>query len=223
MTIVGTGYVGLVSGACFADLGHDVTCVDNDKDKIAAIAAGRMPIFEAGLAELVAANLEAGRLVFSSDLKGAVSDVGVVFIAVGTPSRATDGCADLSAGSLGERRGTAGRDCPASATGVTPAGNEVRTRPSRPGRHRRADASPTHREDRARVSRAPPRSRQGAPALRRVLAVPTVQRHSVGRAPCPLRAATRHGPQGRRRVHRPALSRPSSRTPPQRQRGRLVA
>ena len=97
MTIVGTGYVGLVSGACFADLGHDVTCVDNDEDKIAAIAAGRMPIFEAGLAELVAANLEAGRLVFSSDLKGAVSDADVVFIAVGTPSRAADGCADLSA------------------------------------------------------------------------------------------------------------------------------
>ena len=127
--------------------------------------------------------------------------------------------------SLGDRRGTAGRDCPAPATCVTRRSprREVRNRPSRPGHHQRADASPAHREERPRPPRTPPGARQGAPALRRFPAVPALQRHAVGRAPCPLRAATRHGPQGRRRVHRPALPRPSSRTPPQWQRGRLVA
>jgi len=96
LTIVGSGYVGLVSGACFADFGHDVTCVDNDAGKIAAIEAGRLPIYEPGLDRLVAANRRDGRLRFTTDLAGAVAGADAVFIAVGTPSRRGDGKADLS-------------------------------------------------------------------------------------------------------------------------------
>jgi UDPglucose 6-dehydrogenase len=96
LTIVGSGYVGLVSGACFADFGHDVTCVDNDAAKIAAIEAGRLPIYEPGLDRLVAANRRDERLHFTTDLKGAVAGADAVFIAVGTPSRRGDGKADLS-------------------------------------------------------------------------------------------------------------------------------
>lgn len=96
IAIIGSGYVGLVSGACFADFGHFVTCVDLDAKKIASLAAGKMPIFEPGLDDLVAANVEAGRLEFSTALDAAVAEADVVFVAVGTPSRRGDGHADLS-------------------------------------------------------------------------------------------------------------------------------
>ena len=94
--MVGAGYVGLVSGACFADFGHEVVCVDKDPAKIEALKAGKIPIFEPGLDEIVASNVEAGRLVFSTDLASAVPGADAVFIAVGTPSRRGDGFADLS-------------------------------------------------------------------------------------------------------------------------------
>ena len=96
IAIVGTGYVGLVSGACFADFGHEVSCVDKDKAKIAALNAGQVPIYEPGLPEMVAANVSAGRLKFTDALAGAVTAADAVFIAVGTPSRRGDGHADLS-------------------------------------------------------------------------------------------------------------------------------
>ena len=96
ITMIGSGYVGLVSGACFSDFGHDVICVDKDAGKIAALEAGKMPIFEPGLDTLVAANVAAGRLTFTTDLKAAVAGADAVFIAVGTPSRRGDGHADLS-------------------------------------------------------------------------------------------------------------------------------
>jgi len=94
--MIGAGYVGLVSGACFADFGHDVTCVDTDSRKIDALLAGKMPIFEPGLADLVARNVAADRLKFTTDLKQGVRDADAVFVAVGTPSRRGDGHADLS-------------------------------------------------------------------------------------------------------------------------------
>jgi UDPglucose 6-dehydrogenase len=94
--MVGTGYVGLVSGACFADFGHQVICVDKDVGKIDRLHQGIMPIFEPGLEDLVASNVKAGRLSFTTDLKEAVKDADTVFIAVGTPSRRGDGHADLS-------------------------------------------------------------------------------------------------------------------------------
>ena len=94
--MIGTGYVGLVSGACFADFGHHVTCVDKDADKIASLRGGGIPIFEPGLDALVASNVKAGRLNFTTDLTGPVAEADAVFIAVGTPSRRGDGHADLS-------------------------------------------------------------------------------------------------------------------------------
>ena len=96
IAMVGAGYVGLVSGACFSDFGHHVVCVDNDEDRVAALKRGEIPIHEPGLGELVAKNVEAGRLAFDRDLKAAVGKAEVVFIAVGTPSRRGDGHADLS-------------------------------------------------------------------------------------------------------------------------------
>jgi UDPglucose 6-dehydrogenase len=96
IAMIGSGYVGLVSGACLADFGHDVTCVDNDKEKISALNQGTVPIFEPGLADLIANNMREGRLAFTSDVTAAVSAAGAVFIAVGTPSRRGDGHADLS-------------------------------------------------------------------------------------------------------------------------------
>ena len=96
IAMIGSGYVGLVSGACLADFGHIVTCVDVDQAKIDAIRAGRMPIYEPGLKELVADNVEEGRLSFTTDLAGAVAEAEAVFIAVGTPSRRGDGHADLT-------------------------------------------------------------------------------------------------------------------------------
>lgn len=96
IAMVGTGYVGLVSGACFSEFGWDVVCVDNNADKIAMLEAGKMPIYEPGLDDLVARNVAAGRLSFTTDLANAVKDAEAVFIAVGTPSRRGDGHADLS-------------------------------------------------------------------------------------------------------------------------------
>jgi UDPglucose 6-dehydrogenase len=96
IAIVGTGYVGLVSGACFSDFGHDVTCVDKDATKIDALERGVMPIFEPGLDRLVARNVAAGRLGFTTALAEGVKGAEAIFIAVGTPSRRGDGHADLS-------------------------------------------------------------------------------------------------------------------------------
>lgn len=96
IVMVGSGYVGLVSGTCFADFGHDVVCVDKDPAKIEALHAGRMPIFEPGLEALVSENVRHGRLGFGTDLTAAVAEADAVFIAVGTPSRRGDGFADLS-------------------------------------------------------------------------------------------------------------------------------
>lgn len=96
VVMVGTGYVGLVSGVCFADFGHDVICVDKDPAKIETLNAGGIPIFEPGLEALVAKNVRAKRLSFTTDLKAAMKEAEAVFIAVGTPSRRGDGYADLS-------------------------------------------------------------------------------------------------------------------------------
>src|SRR6187200_1039647 len=96
VAMIGTGYVGLVSGACFADFGHEVVCVDKDKEKIAALTRGEMPIYEPGLNDVVAINARAGRLKFTTELSRAVAEADAVFIAVGTPSRRGDGFADLS-------------------------------------------------------------------------------------------------------------------------------
>jgi UDPglucose 6-dehydrogenase len=96
IAVIGSGYVGLVSGACLADFGHEVTCVDSNVDKIAALKAGEIPIFEPGLEQIVATNARANRLLFTTGLEEAVSRAEAVFIAVGTPSRRGDGHADLS-------------------------------------------------------------------------------------------------------------------------------
>ncbi|MWV27592.1 UDP-glucose dehydrogenase family protein [Aurantiacibacter rhizosphaerae] len=96
ITMIGSGYVGLVSGACFADFGHDTVCVDLDEAKISALQNGQVPIYEPGLADLIARNAKAGRLSFTTDLGPAVARADIVFIAVGTPSRRGDGHADLS-------------------------------------------------------------------------------------------------------------------------------
>src|SRR5665213_2288356 len=95
IAMIGTGYVGLVSGACFADFGHQVTCVDKDAGKIAALQRGEIPIFEPDLGRLVEVNVGAGRLDFTTDLAVSVANSDAVFIAVGTPSRRGDGHADL--------------------------------------------------------------------------------------------------------------------------------
>jgi UDPglucose 6-dehydrogenase len=96
IAMIGAGYVGLVSGACFSDFGHHVVCVDSDEQKIVALSRGDIPIYEPGLAELVARNVKQERLAFVTDLKSAVNGATVIFIAVGTPSRRGDGHADLS-------------------------------------------------------------------------------------------------------------------------------
>ena len=95
IAMVGSGYVGLVSGACFADFGHDVVCIDKDPSKIERLNAGVMPIYEPGLAELVTGNAKAGRLSFTTDLAEGIAGAAAIFIAVGTPSRRGDGHADL--------------------------------------------------------------------------------------------------------------------------------
>ncbi|HKV16892.1 MAG TPA: UDP-glucose/GDP-mannose dehydrogenase family protein [Reyranella sp.] len=96
IAMIGSGYVGLVSGACFAQFGHDVACVDKDADKIVRLRRGEIPLYEPGLDRLVADNMRAGRLEFGVDLAGAVARADAVFIAVGTPTRRGDGHADLS-------------------------------------------------------------------------------------------------------------------------------
>jgi UDPglucose 6-dehydrogenase len=96
IAMIGSGYVGLVSGACFADFGHEVVCVDKDEGKIARLNANIMPIYEPGLDALVKTNVDAGRLSFSTDVMQSVKGCGAIFIAVGTPSRRGDGHADLS-------------------------------------------------------------------------------------------------------------------------------
>ena len=96
VAMIGAGYVGLVSGACFSEFGVDVVCVDKDGSKIATLEAGNLPIYEPGLEDLVAKNVKAGRLSFTTNLQQAVKDADAVFIAVGTPSRRGDGHADLS-------------------------------------------------------------------------------------------------------------------------------
>ncbi len=96
IAMIGTGYVGLVSGVCFSDFGHEVVCVDKDPGKIARLRAGQVPIFEPGLEALMAKNVSAGRLSFTLDLAEAVAGADAVFIAVGTPTRRGDGHADLT-------------------------------------------------------------------------------------------------------------------------------
>ena len=94
--MIGTGYVGLVSGVCFSDFGHDVVCVDKDPSKLALLNAGGIPIYEPGLDDLMVKNVHAGRLVFTENLAQAVAEADAVFIAVGTPTRRGDGHADLT-------------------------------------------------------------------------------------------------------------------------------
>ncbi|MFA7596126.1 MAG: UDP-glucose/GDP-mannose dehydrogenase family protein [Novosphingobium sp.] len=96
IAMVGAGYVGLVSGACLADFGHEVVCIDKDPARISRLQNGIMPIYEPGLAELVSGNMRAGRLAFSTDLAESIKGAQAIFIAVGTPSRRGDGHADLS-------------------------------------------------------------------------------------------------------------------------------
>jgi len=96
IAMIGTGYVGLVTGTCFADSGNEVTCVDVDESKIEKLSQGKIPIYEPGLAEMVIRNASAGRLHFTTSLDGSVRGAAVVFLAVGTPS-APDGAADLTA------------------------------------------------------------------------------------------------------------------------------
>jgi len=96
IAMIGTGYVGLVSGVCFSDFGHDVVCVDKDPSKIEKLNHGNVPIFEPGLEQLMAKNVDAGRLSFTVDLKAAIDEAEAVFIAVGTPTRRGDGHADLT-------------------------------------------------------------------------------------------------------------------------------
>ena len=96
IAMVGSGYVGLVSGACLADFGHEVVCIDKDPAKIERLRAGEMPIYEPGLDELVRRNVQDGRLAFTTDLAEGMAGAQAIFIAVGTPSRRGDGHADLS-------------------------------------------------------------------------------------------------------------------------------
>ena len=95
IAVVGTGYVGLVAGACFAESGNDVVCVDKDAAKVRTLKAGRMPIYEPGLEEIVRKNRQEGRLSFTTDLARSVRDAEIIFIAVGTP-QGEDGSADLT-------------------------------------------------------------------------------------------------------------------------------
>src|ERR1700679_467131 len=96
VAMMGTGYVGLVSGACFADFGHTVTCIDKDETKIAKLERGEMPLYEPRLEQLVKRNVREARLSFATESAKAVGEADAVFIAVGTPSRRGDGHADLS-------------------------------------------------------------------------------------------------------------------------------
>ena len=114
VVLIGAGYVGLVSGACFAEFGANVSCIDVDEDKIAALQKGVVPIYEPGLEALVVRNVSEGRLCFSSELGKAVEDADLVFIAVGTPSRRGAGCrygrVTALAALVGEDRGRSGEN-----------------------------------------------------------------------------------------------------------------
>jgi UDPglucose 6-dehydrogenase len=129
LCVVGTGYVGLVTGACFAETGNDVVCVDIDQDKVARLNAGEIPIFEPGLEPLVKRNRAAGRLTFTTGVNEAIADAEVIFIAVGTPSRG-DGGADLSAvDAVAEAvKEHAGRECVLVAKSTVPVGTNARLR-----------------------------------------------------------------------------------------------
>ncbi|MFO7606258.1 MAG: UDP-glucose 6-dehydrogenase, partial [Desulfurivibrionaceae bacterium] len=96
IAMIGTGYVGLVSGVCFSDFGHEVVCVDKNPQKIEMLKAGQVPIYEPGLDSLLERNVAAGRLSFTTDLAQAVDGAEAIFIAVGTPTRRGDGHADLT-------------------------------------------------------------------------------------------------------------------------------
>ncbi len=96
LCMIGTGYVGLVSGVCFSDLGNDVICVDKDKNKIDLLKKGKIPIFEPGLSELVIKNFKNKRLTFSTNLKKSISNSDIIFICVGTPTKKGGSSADLS-------------------------------------------------------------------------------------------------------------------------------
>src|SRR5690348_7063451 len=96
IAMIGTGYVGLVSGACLSEFGHTVVCVDKLEEKVTALRNGEIPIYEPGLDEVVATNVKAGRLFFETDIAKAMKGAEAVFIAVGTPSRRGDGHADLT-------------------------------------------------------------------------------------------------------------------------------
>src|SRR5947209_6502246 len=96
IAMIGSGYVGLVSAACFSDFGHVVTCIDKDAEKIAQLRQGSLPIFEPGLDILIATNVAAGRLSFTTESSTTIAGSDAVFLAVGTPSRRGDGFADLS-------------------------------------------------------------------------------------------------------------------------------
>src|SRR5258708_23808879 len=111
IVVVGTGYVGLVSGACFADFGHRVTCVDKDDAKISSLIGGEIPIFEPDLERLVHSNPRAGSLVLTTDLAGPASEAEAIFIAVVTPSRNGDGHAHLSSRHAAAREPAGVLDC----------------------------------------------------------------------------------------------------------------
>ena len=95
LCMIGTGYVGLVSGTCFADIGNQVICVDKDKNKINSLNKGNIPIYEPGLEEILKRNYKQKRLIFTSDLKKAVSNSDIIFICVGTPTKKNSNSADL--------------------------------------------------------------------------------------------------------------------------------
>src|SRR3954451_16202131 len=96
IVMVGTGYVGLVTGVCLSDFGHQVTCVDKDRGRIAALKEGKVPFFEPGLEQIVRNNTRHGRLKFSTELRESVPEADAIFIALGTPARNRDGHADIS-------------------------------------------------------------------------------------------------------------------------------
>ena len=127
--VVGTGYVGLVTGPCFAETGNNVACVDINEQKIATLKAGDIPIFEPGLEGMVERNVSAGRLSFSSEVEKAIAEAQVVFVAVGTPSRG-DGAADLRAvDAVAETvKQHAGRECALVLKSTVPVGTNKRVR-----------------------------------------------------------------------------------------------
>jgi len=123
IAMIGTGYVGLVSGVCFSDFGHDVVCVDKDPKKVEMLERGEVPIYEPGLDDLMAKNVAAGRLSFTGDLKAAVDGAEAVFIAVGTPTRRGDGHADLTyvmaaAAEIAATKAAGGRVIPVGTTAL---------------------------------------------------------------------------------------------------------